>query len=61
MSDHQACAYCKADRNITIIVSMYVDDMLIFSNNKSRKEMLRKNLIRRFKMKDHRKQNRTLT
>ena len=47
------CVYTfKNDKNHTLILAVYVDDLLIFSNQKAQRENLKSNLMKKFDMKD---------
>lgn len=46
------CLYIKLNNNKLIIIAVYVDDMLIFSNDKEMKADLKSSLLKNFKMKD---------
>lgn len=47
------CIYYHVDSNDVVIVAVYVDDLLIFSNNKLKKEQVKSQLKSMFKMKDN--------
>jgi hypothetical protein len=50
--DHERRVYYKTDKDSRITVAMCVDYFIIFLSNKREKDKLKKNLIRRLKMKD---------
>ncbi|CAL1678819.1 unnamed protein product [Lasius platythorax] len=47
-----SCIYMYQKRERTIIVAVYVDDLLIFSNNKNEIRCLKENLRKQFKIRD---------
>lgn len=46
------CVYIKTDRHALIIITIYVDDILIFSNNEKLKTEFKTSMMNNFKMKD---------
>jgi len=46
------CVYIYTKGDKKIIIAVYVDDLLIFSNNKNLKEITKSKLMEQFKMKD---------
>ena len=50
--DADCCIYMKRNKRRTIMVSLYVDDLLIASNCKNLCAELKLNLNKRFEMKD---------
>lgn len=51
-SKYDPCVYTRKQGNVCTYIAVYVDDLLIFSNNKSEKLKLKANLMNRFQMKD---------
>jgi hypothetical protein len=51
-SEYEPCIYYSMDEQSTMIVALYVDDLLLFSDNESKKEKLKGSLMKKFKMKD---------
>lgn len=51
-SKYDPCVYVRKQGNSCTYIAVYVDDLLIFSNNKSEKLQLKANLMNRFQMKD---------
>ncbi|KAI5708540.1 hypothetical protein M8J77_024816 [Diaphorina citri] len=51
-SKYDPCVYLRKQGNSCIYIAVYVDDLLIFSNDKSDKKKLKDNLMNRFQMKD---------
>ena len=51
-SIYDTCVYYKINDISVLIVAVYVDDLLIFSNNDSWEKNLKKQLTKLFKMKD---------
>lgn len=47
-----ACIYIRRERSSMVIVAVYVDDLLIFSNHNAWKNQLKANLTKNFSMKD---------
>lgn len=46
------CVYFKIDGKCMLFVAVYVDDIMIFSNDSTMKNQLKADLMKRFKMKD---------
>lgn len=46
------CVYFRVDGNNILVLAIYVDDILIFSNDVEMKTALKKNLHEKFQMKD---------
>lgn len=51
-SEVDQCVYYRHDGNKILIVSIYVDDLLIFSNDETLERQLKSELSKRFEMKD---------
>src|SRR5690606_23569031 len=51
-SKYEPCVYTGADSSDVLIVALYVDDMLMFSNNQQRSDELKQELQKRFAMQD---------
>lgn len=51
-SKTDSCIYYRMTEDIILIVAIYVDDMIIFSNNVKAKTSLKNELMSQFKMKD---------
>src|ERR1043165_4987933 len=51
-SNFDTCIYYKSENGKILIIAVYVDDLLIFSNNKKEKQKLKADLMKRLKMKD---------
>lgn len=51
-SNYESCVYSKITENGMVIISLYVDDIVIFSNDKSEKERLKAKLMSKFKCRD---------
>src|SRR5688572_5737299 len=51
-SNFDTCIYYKNENGKILIIAVYVDDLLIFSNNKKEKQKLKVDLMKRLKMKD---------
>jgi hypothetical protein len=51
-SKYEPCLFTKLDDNVKIIICLYVDDFLIFSNNSKQTEQLKRVLSSKFKIKD---------
>ena len=51
-SAYDTCVYYKLEGNTVLIVAVYVDDLLVFSNNQQWVNKLKKDLMTRFRMKD---------
>lgn len=51
-SEHEPCVYFKISENKIVVVALYVDDFLIFSNNLEEKIKLKDHFKSKFKIKD---------
>lgn len=51
-SKYESCVYIRKMHETIIIIALYVDDFLIFSNNDTEKRKLKKALAQNFKIKD---------
>jgi hypothetical protein len=51
-SNYDPCVYFHVENGNILIVAVYVDDLLLFSNNVVEKEQVKIGLMKRFKMKD---------
>lgn len=51
-SAYDTCVYFKIEGSMVLIVAVYVDDMLVFSNNQQWVDRLKKELMTKFQMKD---------
>lgn len=51
-SKYDPCVYVRKNENSCIYITVYVDDLLIFSNNKSEKLIIKTKLMNKFQMKD---------
>lgn len=51
-SNSDPCVYIKRKDNVVIIVAVYVDDMLVLSNDHESEEALKKNLEANFETRD---------
>jgi hypothetical protein len=51
-SNFDTCIYYRCEGEKILIIAVYVDDLLILSNNKEEKQNLKADLMKRLKMKD---------
>jgi hypothetical protein len=51
-SDHDPCVYYKTSNRKMVIIAIYVDDLLIFSNDEVEKQKLKSSFMKDLKMKD---------
>ena len=51
-SNFDTCIYYRCENGKILIIAVYVDDLLILSNNKGEKQNLKADLMKRLKMKD---------
>lgn len=51
-SGGEPCIYNNTDRQLILLVAIYVDDILLLSNNRVYKEKLKENLTEKFKRKN---------
>eukprot|EP00171_Calliarthron_tuberculosum_P002838 IDg2838t1 len=51
-SPHDPCLYVKKDSHSIVIITLYVDDLLIASSSRASINLIKKQLSSRFKMKD---------
>lgn len=51
-SEHEPCVYFKISDDKVLIVALYVDDFLVFSNSNEAANHLKKELMKQFKMQD---------